>query len=731
MSDRIAAAEAILATVATARGRMAHLAHAHLPFDRALALELAATVGASPERAQLELFSELVDRRVSLWRQARGATAPAQEPTRHSLPISTAPTRRRLDAEDIGDEATPMSGPSLLSVPSQVIALEPEHEVTAAQVEATLPSLDGQAEVDQDALREEDELVLLGPQDQISQTDPDIPFGDHDHDNDDDIEAVLLEEALADELDAALDDELDDDVEAAFEEDNDEEQAPLIDEEPPAHDVEDLQPASPVGAEQADEQAETPERVDETEDAAQREEEEDEPPTSFDHLVRFVDPTPRRAPELLFEEPLEDVTSEEPVAEEATIQDAVTAQGQLLEEDLEDDLLDEAVEAALDDEPSVATTIEGFVIDASRPLDDEPAPRPATSISEDPTPLGRFSIYEDGGTEDGGTEDGGTEDGGTEEGDVVEEEPPVLAPPQRHAPSMPAMVSASEIDEERTLHGVPVLTDADLADEPAPPPRRDPARGAAPVQIQPVQRRPDAASTLEIDASDAESVDDEGSPEPAAASSFSVTLERPNREDDEEESVYDLGAEDQSGAPRLTDEDDGYTVSPGEDSGPSQPAFDPALAAEFLQKARDAEARGDLAKAIVHYQDLLDLTPESLDAYLGRGRCFMEMGDYAAAMSDFQRAEDLDGKSPEPLVEMGNLFFARKEYRRAIEFYDQAIDIDPTHAMARCRRGICHHYRKNHKQAFQDLQRAYSLNPEIPNIRKYVQMAVKAMEKSR
>ena len=117
-----------------------------------------------------------------------------------------------------------------------------------------------------------------------------------------------------------------------------------------------------------------------------------------------------------------------------------------------------------------------------------------------------------------------------------------------------------------------------------------------------------------------------------------------------------------------------------------------------------------------------------LDAY---AKYYEMMGDYAAAMSDFQRAEDLDTRSPEPLVEMGNLFFARKEYRRAIEFYDQAIELDPTHAMARCRRGICHHYRKNHKQAFQDLQRAYSLNPEIPNIRKYVQMAVKAMETRR
>ena len=78
---------------------------------------------------------------------------------------------------------------------------------------------------------------------------------------------------------------------------------------------------------------------------------------------------------------------------------------------------------------------------------------------------------------------------------------------------------------------------------------------------------------------------------------------------------------------------------------------------------------------------------------------------------------------------MGDLYFARKEYKRAIEFYDQAVEIDGSHAMARCRRGISHYYRKNFRQACQDLQRALALDPEIPNIRKYVQMAQKKLEK--
>ncbi|MCB9764676.1 MAG: tetratricopeptide repeat protein [Alphaproteobacteria bacterium] len=151
---------------------------------------------------------------------------------------------------------------------------------------------------------------------------------------------------------------------------------------------------------------------------------------------------------------------------------------------------------------------------------------------------------------------------------------------------------------------------------------------------------------------------------------------------------------------------------------------------ELMTKAQGALEAGDLASAATHYSDLLDLDPANVDAFLGRGRCHLDLGDYAAAMSDFQKAEDIQPDGPEPLVAMGELFFARKDYGRAIEFFDHAIAKDASHAMARCRRGISYYYKKSYRQAFLDLQKAYTLDPEIPNIRKYVQMAIKKLERS-
>ena len=92
-------------------------------------------------------------------------------------------------------------------------------------------------------------------------------------------------------------------------------------------------------------------------------------------------------------------------------------------------------------------------------------------------------------------------------------------------------------------------------------------------------------------------------------------------------------------------------------------------------------------------------------------------------MSDFLLSQDYAAHSPEPHVEMGDLFFARKDYGRAIGHYDDALQIQPEHAMALCRRGISHHHIRRHSQAVEDLKQAARIDPNIPNIARYIRMA--------
>jgi len=153
------------------------------------------------------------------------------------------------------------------------------------------------------------------------------------------------------------------------------------------------------------------------------------------------------------------------------------------------------------------------------------------------------------------------------------------------------------------------------------------------------------------------------------------------------------------------------------------PTTDERAVAAHLQQAREALTSGALDQAITALSDVLDIQPGHLDARLTRGRCWSEQGQYSAALSDFRRAEDVAPLSAAPAFEMANLYFGKKAYEQAIHLYSQAINQDPEHAMAHCRRGMSHHFRGQTSQAQSDLQTAMQLDPDIPNIQRYLRMA--------
>ncbi|MEC7241738.1 MAG: tetratricopeptide repeat protein [Myxococcota bacterium] len=150
----------------------------------------------------------------------------------------------------------------------------------------------------------------------------------------------------------------------------------------------------------------------------------------------------------------------------------------------------------------------------------------------------------------------------------------------------------------------------------------------------------------------------------------------------------------------------------------------------LMDVARKAHSEGELERAIEAYSDLLDQVDTHLPALLARGRCLLEAKDFAASLSDFRRAQRSFPTHPAPLIALGDLFMARKEHAKAIEFFDEAIGIKADHPQARCRRGLAHYHCGRYRQAFLDLQRAYKLDPEIPNIRRLVQMAIRKLEDS-
>jgi hypothetical protein len=145
----------------------------------------------------------------------------------------------------------------------------------------------------------------------------------------------------------------------------------------------------------------------------------------------------------------------------------------------------------------------------------------------------------------------------------------------------------------------------------------------------------------------------------------------------------------------------------------------------FITLAQEAERKGKLQDAVLAWSDLIDFDAECLEAWLGRGRCLVDLGDHSAAMSDFTRAEAISPRKALAITEMGHLHFARKEYARAIEYYDQAIGLEPNLPMALAQRGMSHLHRKDYSAAIADLTKAEAADPSIPGIARQIQQAKK------
>jgi tetratricopeptide (TPR) repeat protein len=255
--------------------------------------------------------------------------------------------------------------------------------------------------------------------------------------------------------------------------------------------------------------------------------------------------------------------------------------------------------------------------------------------------------------------------------------------------------------------------------------------GAAAIQILGIGKARTLTQTLELDGGMEEP--------PEEMLSANIQAVKPHEDDDPDGDLavrFEEPAEDSGPrVPRLTEAPPTPTHSPsvltaeGILSTVAPPDLRSDLGNSELQRivreAEESERRGKLREAVTFYGDALEHDPELVSAWLGRGRCLVELSDYGAAMSDFSRAEDLAPESPAPAIEMGNLFFVRKEYAKAISHFDQALQLQPQHALALTRRGTAHLHRKDQAAALADLQRAYKLDPNIPGLQRQLQAAQK------
>ena len=166
-----------------------------------------------------------------------------------------------------------------------------------------------------------------------------------------------------------------------------------------------------------------------------------------------------------------------------------------------------------------------------------------------------------------------------------------------------------------------------------------------------------------------------------------------------------------------------------EDEAPVGEEADEEATNRYLELASKLRGRKNFPAAMELYIKVLELDANNFEAHVGLGAVHLQTPDYDAAQEEFATALEFDPESPAGYLGMGEVHFLKKEYGKAIKQYGKCLDLDADLAQAYCNRGLSYYYQKNHKKAFLDLQKAYRLDPEIPNIKKYLQMVMKVIKK--
>ena len=122
--------------------------------------------------------------------------------------------------------------------------------------------------------------------------------------------------------------------------------------------------------------------------------------------------------------------------------------------------------------------------------------------------------------------------------------------------------------------------------------------------------------------------------------------------------------------------------------------------------------KGKYEEAIKHYDQAIDINPQSVNAYNNRGNAKRALGRHRDAIADYDQAIDINPQSANAYNNRGNAKCALGRHHDAIADYDQVISINSQYAEAYNNRGNAKCALGRHHDAIADYDQAISINSQ-------------------
>ncbi|MGB8701154.1 MAG: tetratricopeptide repeat protein [Thermosynechococcaceae cyanobacterium] len=129
-----------------------------------------------------------------------------------------------------------------------------------------------------------------------------------------------------------------------------------------------------------------------------------------------------------------------------------------------------------------------------------------------------------------------------------------------------------------------------------------------------------------------------------------------------------------------------------------------------LGNARFFESRYE--EAIKSYNKALELKPEHVEAWIGRGVALRNLGQHEEALESYDRALKIESNDPELWYTRGSTLNSLGRYEEAIESYDKALELKPEHVEAWIGRGVALDKLGRHGEAIESHDKALEYKPD-------------------
>lgn len=133
---------------------------------------------------------------------------------------------------------------------------------------------------------------------------------------------------------------------------------------------------------------------------------------------------------------------------------------------------------------------------------------------------------------------------------------------------------------------------------------------------------------------------------------------------------------------------------------------------ELFSNAVELLQQGDEQGAVDAFTQLIQLLPESPDAYRNRGVAYLEMKQFDSAIHDFEKAIELKPKLEGLYSNMAVAWYLKKEYLRAIDFYNEDLALRPKNHIIYLNRALCWAALNDYNKGIADVDKYLEISPD-------------------